>query len=423
MSLFPSRYLLSELLFINAHTILRLLFTLMCIYKTLIVLVLYTFCHVCRDDFTSTQMRRGRGATVTNFGFTVPLPAGGDGAQYSDPSGGWRSDVDGVAQIANRLWLIYQGPPNWWIDTVTGELKQATVAGAPTASTGYRDSTDPAGPLWWRDQSVYTKGKLLTTTNVLNGVMGGSYFIYENAGISSNFEEFSISFAPYEGGVGAAVGVVFNYQYYNTGSSYYAIMLRNCATEVGIGLYKVTVGAATATALQKSSSFTFVNNAGTATTMNANGARIWTRLYVSKDGGRIQAWLNNPNGTVLAIDFTDSSPLPAGNVGIHTIGMPAIAFDNVWFQDSPTCTDGILNQDEEGVDCGGPCSTNCVYPGQYAWDFTNDGYYGWTHETYGDNPNGNVSIPLGLTIIISEFFIFRILISFIASLRYSFFSL
>ncbi len=47
-------------------------------------------------------MRRGRGASPY---FSVSLPAAGDGAQYCDPAAGWRSDVDGVAQISNKLWL------------------------------------------------------------------------------------------------------------------------------------------------------------------------------------------------------------------------------------------------------------------------------------------------------------------------------
>jgi len=364
-------------------------------------------------------MRRGRGAATTFF--SVSLPAGGDGAQYTDPSAGWRSDMDGVAQISNKLWLIYQGPPNWWIDTVTGELKQATVTGTPTANAGYRDSTDPTGPVWWRDKSAYAKGKLLTTNNVLNGVMGGSYFIYENADISSNFEEFSISIAPYEGGVGAAVGVVFNYQYYNSGRNYYAIMLRNCSTEVGIGLYKVTAGATTAIALQRSSLYSFVNNVGTATTMNANGQRRWTRLYVSKDGGRIQAWLNDPNGTIMAIDYTDPSPLAAGNIGVHTIGMPAVVFDNLLFHDSPTCNDGIFNGDEEGVDCGGSC-TACVYPSQYDWDFTNNGYFGWTHETYGTDPNGNVCRIINANVhpSITNFYHQKLIINFFFNICFLF---
>ncbi len=47
-------------------------------------------------------MRRGRGSSPY---FSVSLPSAGDTAQYADPSSGWRSDMDGVAQISNRLWL------------------------------------------------------------------------------------------------------------------------------------------------------------------------------------------------------------------------------------------------------------------------------------------------------------------------------
>jgi hypothetical protein len=60
------------------------------------------------DDFISTQMRRGRGGGSAAV-FTQPLSGafaqGLDSAQYTDPSAGWRNDIDGVAQIANKLWL------------------------------------------------------------------------------------------------------------------------------------------------------------------------------------------------------------------------------------------------------------------------------------------------------------------------------
>jgi hypothetical protein len=53
-------------------------------------------------------MRRGRGGGSAAV-FTQPLSGafaqGLDSAQYTDPSAGWRNDIDGVAQIANKLWL------------------------------------------------------------------------------------------------------------------------------------------------------------------------------------------------------------------------------------------------------------------------------------------------------------------------------
>jgi hypothetical protein len=66
--------------------------------------------------------------------------------------------------------------------------------------------------------------------------MGGAFFIWERPGLVGDFEEFSVDMAPYEGGVGAAAGVVFAYNIYNTGKTHYAILLRNTGVETGIGL-------------------------------------------------------------------------------------------------------------------------------------------------------------------------------------------
>ncbi len=120
--------------------------------------------------------------------------------------------------------------------------------------------------------------------------------------------------------------------------------------------------------------------------MNLNGIRNRTRLTVTRTGGRIQAWVGTNLAGAPVIDFTDADPLPAGNVGLMTVGMPAIVFDNVFLADSPTCSDGMWNGDEEGVDCGGSCPAACVYPFDWAWDFTGQGHAGWWHETYGTDP-------------------------------------
>jgi hypothetical protein len=183
---------------------------------------------------------------------------------------------------------------------------------------------------------------------------------------------------------------VFAYNSFPSGRTYYAVMLRNTSVESGIGLYKVTAGSATATALVRATTGAvgFINNAGTIATMNANGARAWTRVFVSRVGARIQVWLGSMAGTAL-LDFTDSDPLPPGNVGVHTIGTPAVVFDNAALFTTPSCSDGIHNGDEEGIDCGGWCATACTWPVDWAHDFTVQGHAGWTHDTYGDNPNGN----------------------------------
>jgi hypothetical protein len=241
------------------------------------------------DDFISTQMRRGRGggsAAVFSQPLSGAFAQGLDSAQYTDPSAGWRNDIDGVAQISNRLWLsaccdggwmgamrvsllphvavravslrmhlvphptapfllssplpppvaVFQGPANWWIDTVANSLKIGTVVGTPTGTAGYRDPTDLSGPQVWRDGSAYVKGRLATTTTTLDGAMGGAYFIYESGGVVADFEEFSVDIAAYDGGLGGAVGVVFAYNVFNSGKTHYCVVMKNHASETGIGL-------------------------------------------------------------------------------------------------------------------------------------------------------------------------------------------
>lgn len=54
----------------------------------------------CSDDFSTFLMNRGRGGTTTAQGFTAPIASGASAAQWSDPSPGWRADIDwaGAAQ-------------------------------------------------------------------------------------------------------------------------------------------------------------------------------------------------------------------------------------------------------------------------------------------------------------------------------------
>ena len=46
-------------------------------------------------------------------------------------------------------------------------------------------------------------------------------------------------------------------------------------------------------------------------------------------------------------------------VTIVLVIITSIAF--VVLYDRPSCTDGLHNQGEEGTDCGGPCSRECVF--------------------------------------------------------------
>ena len=77
--------------------------------------------------------------------------------------------------------------------------------------------------------------------------------------------------------------------------------------------------------------------------------------------------------------FFDPAPadLPAGSVGLLANGISTIAFDNFFIQDAPLCTDGLLNGDEEGPDCGGSCPSACSYPITLTHDWASSGLAGW----------------------------------------------
>lgn len=70
---------------------------------------------------------------------------------------------------------------------------------------------------------------------------------------------------------------------------------------------------------------------------------------------------------------------------------------------TPTCNDGIQNQGETGIDCGGPncapCNTNCTdvvvsitldnYPEETSWSITSGGTTVASGGTYGSQPDGS----------------------------------
>lgn len=262
---------------------------------------------------------------------------------------------------------------------------------AGTTTTYRPTTTELCGPVAWRTTNTLTAGKLATTANVLRGTMGGAYFIAEGWGNSANFEELAMDFAGYDPtGVGGAVGLVFNYRMSSAGKQFYAVMMRNHTSETGIGVYKVEEALGRYTALGTVvTTASFAANRADWGVMTTNSVHLWTRLHVSFIDGRIRVWLNNDPSRIL-IDVTDSTPLAAGSVGLHLIGMAALVVDNAYFAALPRCNDGILNGDEERVDCGGSCPTACTRTSSvtYSWSALNDGAFGLTHATYGDNPNG-----------------------------------
>lgn len=77
-------------------------------------------------------------------------------------------------------------------------------------------------------------------------------------------------------------------------------------------------------------------------------------------GALVQGWVNNPahdQGFLLEQD-------PVGHTQYLTSELPAAGERPklVVCYAAATCSDGIQDQDERGVDCGGSCPTDCAHP-------------------------------------------------------------
>ncbi|HEX8946784.1 MAG TPA: FxLYD domain-containing protein [Candidatus Paceibacterota bacterium] len=77
------------------------------------------------------------------------------------------------------------------------------------------------------------------------------------------------------------------------------------------------------------------------------------------------------------------------------VTLAALVFMAVWYQ-APTCTDGVQNQDEAGVDCGGSCPYLCSAQAQQPtvrFVTALPGSGGRTDViAYIDNPNANAAV-------------------------------
>ena len=234
-----------------------------------------------------------------------------------------------------------------------------------------------AGTNWLRP------GAGTATNYACNGFGGGSQWLATKMGVFKNFRRMTVDLLPYDGG---AWGVTFNYvkraftpaaAAFNPTFSYNLVFRNVPGEEQCWGAYRLDSNVPTLLARSGNSSV-FVPAVG----------RMHT-LTVVKDGRNVnfaltsvQAGLPDVNITGSFVD-TAGADLPAGHVGVLSNGIGTIAFDNFFIEDAPLCTDGLLNGDEEGPDCGGSCPAACSYPVTFTHDWANRGISGWETKNFG----------------------------------------
>ena len=231
---------------------------------------------------------------------------------------------------------------------------------------------------------------------VCDGWGGGSQILATKFGTYLNFKRFQVDVQPYDGG---GWGVVFNYaRKSGTPSSTYSaaanpvtayyLVFRNVASEICWGAYRVvnsapTVMARSSGAVNASNGFG-IGRLSTLTVIK-NGAFMSFTLVAAPVGGVL-----NTSFTISGswVDTTVSGPLADGTLGLFVNGAALIAFDNIMVVDDFTCTDGLFNGDEEGIDCGGSSCAACTYPVSYTHSWAQRGLAGWIMHnmgTTGDN--------------------------------------
>ncbi len=229
-----------------------------------------------------------------------------------------------------------------------------------------------------------------SATGMCSGAYGGTFFIGEKYGQMRDFSELSMRVAMFNPGtLSAGLGFVFNYRQTFGGITSYVAIFRGRAggPELCAGVYKmtngvpsaITGGSATITAIP---GFDNALNPALATTPLAS--RVYAKIGVTKTGGLIQLWINDPTNIVVSV--TDPSPLGAGAVGIAAIAPNSVVFDDFMVSETPTCTDGVLNGQETGIDCGGfsdVACPPCPASNTFLHSFATDGLNGWWRETHG----------------------------------------
>jgi hypothetical protein len=315
-----------------------------------------TTCTRCQEDFSGFMTRRGAGGGVIIAPQSVNV--------RNEPSSGWRIDWP-AGRIAN-------GFPVWTWDASVGGGALALNVFLPQSGLNSRSS----GTWGTRAPAAVPAAGSTPVRGACTGSVEGTYYVAERWGIVANaIDELAVDFAAYDLG-SPVVGLVLNWLDAN---NYVAVVQRNSGGEACTGVFRVRAGVVTS--LGSVSGVTFVNS--------TKPTQVWNRLHVARAGTELRVWMNNnPANVVLTV--TDPAPVMApGAVGVFAAGVNGALFDNMLLREAPSCSDGVQNGEEEGIDCGGGCPTVCpntietttLWPP--ASGAADSHFTGWHRETYG----------------------------------------
>ena len=221
-------------------------------------------------------------------------------------------------------------------------------------------------------------------TGACAGALTGVYFVAERWGAIADFTSLAVDFAVWDVPAGPVFGLVWAFR---DPLNYYAAVQRaKAGGESCTGVYRVVNGVATALGSTTSGTFT----------PSTASLRVNNRLTVTKSGAAISVWSTAGGvvpgvGATPLLSVTDPAPsaLAPGNVGVFGSAVQTAAFDNLQVQETPSCSDGVRNGDEDGIDCGGSaCALPCANPvvTTKLWNTTSGvapTLVGWHRETWG----------------------------------------
>jgi len=324
-----------------------------------------TTCTRCQEDFSGFMTRRGAGGGVIIAPQSVNV--------RNEPASGWRIDWP-VGRIAN-------GFPVWtWDASVGGGGALALNVFLPQTGLNARSS----GTWGTRAPAAVPAAGSTPGLGACTGSVEGTYYVAERWGLVANaIDELAVDFAAYDLG-SPIVGLVLNWLDTN---NFVAVVQRNSGGEACTGVFRVRAGVVTS--LGSVSGVTFANS--------TKPTQVWNRLHVSRSGSDLRVWMNN-NASNVVLAVTDPAPVMApGAVGVFAAGVNGALFDNLLLRGAPTCSDGLQNGEEDGVDCGGGCPTACAGLAtvtETVWGGSGgSNYAGWARETHGSAtgaPNWNI---------------------------------
>ena len=275
-------------------------------------------------------------------------------------------------------WLWEDDKSSTTSKAVAWTTLSVTTQGLPENIFGQNPSPPLIGPNWLRP------GAGTVTNYACDGFGAGSHFLATKMGVFKNFRRLTVDVLPYEGG---AWGVTFNYvkkaftpasTAFNPVFSYNLVFRSTPGQELCWGAYRLDGSGPTALARSgNSSAFTFVVGRMHTLTVVKIGPNMNFAL-MSREAG-----LPDISITGSFVDPAAGGDLPAGHVGLLSNGIFALGVDNFFIEDAPLCTDGLLNGDEEGPDCGGSCPAACSYPVTLTHNWADRGLAGWETKNFG----------------------------------------